>query len=120
MDSIALVQRTFRAYAARNLAVALSGIHPDVTWDIGGDQLIRGVDAVAKYWKEQWRSVDARLLIRSIDRQGPSLVLNMTLHIRRRDGTAEVRLTRSVLSFENHLIASLRAGLKTDCNESQS
>ena len=114
MDHVELVQRTFRAYNARNLAVALSGIHPDVVWDIGGDQMIRGTDAVAKYWKEQWRSVDMRLLIRSLDRQCPSMVLDLALHLRRRDGAAEVRLTRNVLAFEDDLIASMRIGWKAD------
>jgi len=35
MDAIALLQRTYAAFNARDLETALAAMHPDVTWPNG-------------------------------------------------------------------------------------
>ena len=59
MDAIALLQRTYAAFNARDLETALAAMHPDVTWPNGMEGgSVHGHGGIREYWTRQWAAID--------------------------------------------------------------
>jgi ketosteroid isomerase-like protein len=59
MDAIALLQRTYAAFNARDLETALAAMHPDVTWPNGMEGgSVHGHGGIREYWTRQWAMID--------------------------------------------------------------
>jgi hypothetical protein len=54
-----LLEHAYACFNARDIAAALSDMHPDVEWSNGADGgIARGRDEVRDSWTRQWTSVD--------------------------------------------------------------
>ena len=55
----AMLERTYRAFNARDVGAVLAAMHPDVDWPNGMDGgRVRGHAAVRAYWTRQWALID--------------------------------------------------------------
>jgi hypothetical protein len=54
-----LLEDAYAAFNARDMASALSAMHPDVEWPNGMEGgTVRGHDGVRHYWTRQWTAID--------------------------------------------------------------
>jgi ketosteroid isomerase-like protein len=59
MDAIALLQKTYAAFNARDLDGALAVMHPNVTWPNGMEGgNVYGHGGIREYWTRQWAMID--------------------------------------------------------------
>lgn len=102
------VRNTYAAYNARNLARALEALAPDVEWDDGSGNLIKGKNAVAEHWTEQWREADAKVHIEKLSRSGSTFHLVIGLDIRTSQGSRAQQNLNNVIEFDGDLIRIMR------------
>ena len=57
-----LISRCYAAFNARDLGVALEGMHPEVDWPnaIEGGR-VRGHDEIRRYWTRQFQAIDPQV-----------------------------------------------------------
>ena len=102
------VRSTYDAYNARDLPRALANLAADVDWDDGEGNVLRGKDAVARHWADQWRRADAKVEIEQLAWQGEELRLAVLLDILKPDGSRVRQPLANTLSFAGELIRAMR------------
>jgi hypothetical protein len=71
-----LLEHAYACFNARDVASALSAMHPDVEWSNGQDGgIAHGRDEVRDQWTRQWTSVDPHVDPLRIDDEGGRLVV---------------------------------------------
>jgi len=57
-----LLEHAYAAFNARDIASALSAMHPDVEWSNGMEGgMVHGRDEVRDYWTRQWTALDSHV-----------------------------------------------------------
>lgn len=110
MDTVALIQRTYAAFNARDIDSALSVMHADVDWPNGmeGGRVL-GHGAVRDYWTRQWGMIDP-----SVDPTGITTLedgrVAVDVHAVVRDlagNLLEDAMIQHVYTFEDGLVRSM-------------
>jgi nuclear transport factor 2 (NTF2) superfamily protein len=104
------VRITYDAYNARDLPRVLANLAPDVEWDDGAGNMLRGKEAVAAHWREQWRKADARVAIETLAWHGAMLRLTIRLDVRKPDGSRAQQALTNRITFSDGLICAMRIG----------
>jgi SnoaL-like domain len=85
-----LLQTLYRAFNARDIDVALAGMHPDVDWPNGmeGGRVI-GHGEVRAYWTRQWGMIDPHVEPLAFAQEGAGRTV-VTVHQLVRDRAGEL------------------------------
>ena len=103
----ALLRTSYAAFNARDIAVTLRALGPDVEWP---DQLegvtLHGPEAVADYWKRQWAVMDPHFELKHFEfDENKHVVITLIQTVRGMDGAAISQgLVRHVYEFEKGLV----------------
>lgn len=105
-----ILRKAYRAFNARDIAQALTVMHPEVDWPNGmeGGRVL-GHSAVREYWERQWKVVDPHVdpIGFSNDAAGRTIV---DVHQVVRDMEGKVlldQMVRHCYTMENALIRSM-------------
>ena len=105
-----VLERTYAAFNARDIASVLAVMHPDVIWPNGMEGgTVVGHAAVRAYWTRQWDLIDPRVEPRAFAVEADGRVA-VTVHQLVRDlaGTVLKEATvQHVYAFEDGLIRSM-------------
>jgi ketosteroid isomerase-like protein len=102
------VRMTYAAYNARDLARAREALAPDVQWDDGSGSMIKGKNAVAKHWTEQWRKADAKVQIEKLSRHGSTFHLVVSIDVRVSRESRAKQKVNNIIEFDGSLIRLMR------------
>jgi len=90
------LQTLYEAFNARNIELALSGMHPDVDWANGMEGgIVHGRSGVRDYWTRQWQLIDPRVYPQSFEGDAAEIVVEVHQVVR---ATWKARLNRINLS----------------------
>lgn len=107
----ALLRTSYAAFNARDIAVTLRALGPNVEWP---DQLegvtVHGPEAVADYWKRQWAVMDPHFELKHFEHdEFGHMVITLIQTVRGMDGAAISQgLVRHVYEFEKGLVRRMR------------
>lgn len=105
-----VLERTYAAFNARDVAAVLAVMHPDVIWPNGMEGgTVVGHPAVRAYWTRQWTIIDPRVEPRGFAVEADGRIA-VTVHQLVRDlaGTVLKEATvEHVYAFEDGLIKSM-------------
>lgn len=107
----ALLRTSYAAFNARNIAVTLRALAPDVEWP---DQLegvtVHGPEAVGEYWRRQWAVMDPHFELKHFEFDpNRNVVVTLIQTVRGMDGgTISQGLVRHVYTFENGLVRRMQ------------
>lgn len=107
----ALLRTSYAAFNARDIAVTLRALGPDVEWpDQLEGVLVHGLEAVADYWQRQWAVMDPHFELKHFEFDGDGhLVVTLLQTVRGMDGIAISKgLVRHVYEFEQGLVRRMR------------
>ena len=108
----ALLRTSYAAFNARDIAVALRVLAPDVEWpDQLAGAILRGPEAVGEYWRRQWAVLDPHFEMKhfELDANGYKLV-TLVQTVRGLNGSAISQgLVRHIYAFENGLVRRMWA-----------
>src|SRR6478672_5215038 len=92
------LQTLYEAFNARNIELALSGMHPDVDWANGMEGgIVHGRSGVRDYWTRQWQLIDPRDYPQSFE--GDSAEIVAEVHQVVRDLEGKIKSDQSVRHF---------------------
>lgn len=107
-EQLQLLKNLYEAFNNRQFETLISLMQPDVKWANGMEGgFVYGRDAVRRYWREQFETIDSRLepLDYETDENNRNIV---TVHIIIRDlegGLLLEKTVRQIFTFENGLIS---------------
>jgi ketosteroid isomerase-like protein len=85
-----LLRRAYKAFNARDIAVALATMHADVDWPNGMEGgRVRGHQEVREYWERQFDLIDSRVEPQRIE-QAPDGCMVVTVQQLVRDNAGQV------------------------------
>ena len=108
VEQLQLLKNLYEAFNNRQFETLISLMQPDVKWANGMEGgFVYGRDAVRRYWREQFETIDSRLepLDYETDEKNRNIV---TVHIIVRDlqgGLLLEKTVRQIFTFENGLIS---------------
>ncbi|QQS71976.1 MAG: nuclear transport factor 2 family protein [Flavobacteriales bacterium] len=106
------LRTSYAAFNARDVAVALRVLAPDVEWpDQLAGAILRGPEAVGEYWRRQWAVLDPHFEMKhfELDANGYKLV-TLVQTVRGLNGSAISQgLVRHIYAFENGLVRRMWA-----------
>ncbi len=109
-SSIALLQKAYKEFNARNIDAALSTMKADVAWPNGMEGgIVHGHDQVRAYWTRQWGVVDPHVEPLKFASEDPGRVV-VSVHQIVRDLTGRVlldRIVQHVYTLEDGLVRSM-------------
>src|SRR5713101_8835119 len=110
MDTEQILRKAYRAFNARDIAQALTVMHPEVDWPNGmeGGRVL-GHNAVHEYWTRRWRVVNPNVQpIRFSSDAAGRTVVDVHQVVSDMDGKVLLdRMVRHSYLIENGLIRSM-------------
>src|SRR5260370_37587667 len=105
-----LLKTLYEAFNARDIELALSGMHHDVDWANGMEGgSVHGRSGVRKYWTRQWQSIDPRVDPQRFEGDAAEVVVEV--HQAVRDLECKIisdRMVRHFFLFENELVKDFK------------
>lgn len=100
----------YRAFNARDIDRALSGMHPDVEWANGLEGgSVHGRGSVREYWTRQWQLIDPRVDPQRFEGDSDQVVVDVHQVVRDLQGEIKSdRMVRHQFIFEGGLIKIFR------------
>jgi hypothetical protein len=101
-----LLQTLYEAFNARDIELALSGMHHDVDWANGMEGgSVHGRSGVRDYWTRQWQLIDPRVDPQHFEGDAAEVVVEVHQVVRDLGGKIKSdRIVRHFFLFEEGLI----------------
>lgn len=111
-DDEALLKRLYRAFNARDLDTALSGMRRDVIWANGMDGgNVHGHDGVREYWTRQWTLIDPHVEPMRFAPEGDKMAVDVHQRVRDMGGAVLLdQMVKHTFTFDSGLIARFEIG----------
>jgi hypothetical protein len=101
-----LLKALYEAFNARDIELALSGMHHDVDWANGMEGgSVHGRSAVRDYWTRQWQLIDPRVDPQRFEGEDAQVVVEVHQVVRDLEGNIiSDQLVRHFFIFEEELV----------------
>jgi SnoaL-like domain len=109
VDAEILLERTYAAFNARDIAAVLSGMHPEVDWPNGMEGgRVQGHESIRDYWTRQWGMIDPSVEPRRFTPTGDGRVdVELRQVVRDLGRIVRDEIVHHVYAFEGGLIKSM-------------
>jgi ketosteroid isomerase-like protein len=111
-DREELLRGLYRAFNARDIDAAVTGMRDDVTWANGMEGgNVHGHAGVREYWTRQWTLIDPRVEPASFETQGDKVIVDVHQFVRGMKGAALFdEMVKHTFTFEGGQVARFEIG----------
>jgi hypothetical protein len=105
-----LLQTLYEAFNARDIELALSGMHPDVEWANGMEGgTVHGRSGVRDYWTRQWQMINPRVDPQRFTGDAAQVFVEVHQVVRDLEGKIQSdQMVRHLFLFEERLVKAFK------------